>query len=54
MERKKTSPRNEVRGLSIMSGGDGGRSKSDYEVVCMISERMGLLKEYTEGRSVEE
>ncbi len=31
-----------------------GESKTDYEVVCMIAERMGLLKEYTEGKSVEE
>jgi anaerobic selenocysteine-containing dehydrogenase len=31
-----------------------GESKSDYEVVCMIAERMGLLKEYTSNRSQEE
>ena len=31
-----------------------GESKTDYEVVCMIAERMGLLKEYTGGRSVQE
>ena len=31
-----------------------GESKSDYEIVCMIAERFGLLKEYTEGRSIED
>ena len=31
-----------------------GESKSDYEIVCMIAEKMGLLKEYTEGKSIEE
>jgi len=31
-----------------------GESKSDYEVTCMIAEKLGLLKEYTEGRSLEE
>ena len=31
-----------------------GESKSDYEIVCMIAERLGLLNEYTEGRSVED
>jgi molybdopterin guanine dinucleotide-containing S/N-oxide reductase-like protein len=31
-----------------------GESRSDYEIVCMIAERLGLLKEYTEGRSVED
>ncbi len=31
-----------------------GESKSDYEIVCMIAERFGLLEEYTEGKSVEE
>jgi len=29
-------------------------SKSDYEITCMIAERMGVLKEYTDGRSVED
>ena len=29
-----------------------GESKSDYEIVCMVAERLGLLEEYTEGRSV--
>ncbi|MFC1868556.1 molybdopterin-dependent oxidoreductase [Thermodesulfobacteriota bacterium] len=31
-----------------------GESRSDYEIVCMIAERMGLLEEYTGGRSNEE
>ncbi len=31
-----------------------GESKSDWEIVCMIAERLGLLEEYTEGKSVEE
>jgi molybdopterin guanine dinucleotide-containing S/N-oxide reductase-like protein len=31
-----------------------GESKSDYEAVCMIAEKMGLLKEYTGGKTVEE
>jgi trimethylamine-N-oxide reductase (cytochrome c) len=31
-----------------------GESKSDYEIVCMIAERLGLLEEYTGGKSVEE
>ncbi len=31
-----------------------GESKSDYEAVCAIAEKMGLLKEYTEGKSIEE
>ncbi len=31
-----------------------GESKSDYEIVCMIAEKMGLLQEYTGGKSVEE
>ncbi len=31
-----------------------GESKSDYQIVCMIAERFGLLKEYTGGKSVEE
>jgi molybdopterin guanine dinucleotide-containing S/N-oxide reductase-like protein len=31
-----------------------GESKTDYEVVCMIAERLGLLKEYTRGRSVDD
>ena len=31
-----------------------GESKSDYEIVCAIAERFGLLEEYTGGKSVEE
>ncbi|MFC1868524.1 molybdopterin-dependent oxidoreductase [Thermodesulfobacteriota bacterium] len=31
-----------------------GESKSDYEIVCMIAERMGLLDKVTEGRTPEE
>jgi molybdopterin guanine dinucleotide-containing S/N-oxide reductase-like protein len=31
-----------------------GESKSDYEIVCMVAERLGLLEEYTEGRSIPE
>ncbi len=31
-----------------------GEAKSDYEIVCMIAERFGLLEEYTEGKSIEE
>ncbi len=31
-----------------------GESKSDYEAVCAIAEKMGLLKEYTGGKSVQE
>jgi len=31
-----------------------GESKSDYEIVCMIAERFGLLEEYTEGKSIED
>jgi anaerobic selenocysteine-containing dehydrogenase len=31
-----------------------GESKSDYEIVCMIAEKFGLLEEYTEGKTVEE
>lgn len=29
-----------------------GESKSDYEVVCTIAEKLGLLEEYTGGKSV--
>ena len=31
-----------------------GESKSDYEIVCMVAERLGLLEEYTEGRTIAE
>jgi trimethylamine-N-oxide reductase (cytochrome c) len=31
-----------------------GESKSDYEIVCMIAEKLGLLKEYSQGKSISE
>ena len=31
-----------------------GESKSDYEVVCAIAEKLGLREEYTGGKSIEE
>jgi molybdopterin guanine dinucleotide-containing S/N-oxide reductase-like protein len=31
-----------------------GESKSDYEIVCLIAERFGLLEKYTGGKSVGE
>jgi anaerobic selenocysteine-containing dehydrogenase len=31
-----------------------GESKSDYDVVCMIAEKLGLLEEYTGGKTVDE
>ncbi len=31
-----------------------GESKSDYEIVCAIAERFGLLEEYTDGESVQD
>jgi anaerobic selenocysteine-containing dehydrogenase len=31
-----------------------GESKSDYEAVCMIAEKLGLLEKYTGGKSAEE
>jgi molybdopterin guanine dinucleotide-containing S/N-oxide reductase-like protein len=31
-----------------------GESKSDYEIVCAIAERLGVLEEYTGGKSVDE
>lgn len=31
-----------------------GESKSDYEIVCMIAEKLGLLEEYTHGMTVPE
>jgi anaerobic selenocysteine-containing dehydrogenase len=31
-----------------------GEARSDYEIVCMIAERMGLLDKVTEGKSVDE
>jgi trimethylamine-N-oxide reductase (cytochrome c) len=31
-----------------------GESFSDYEIVCMIAERLGLLQEYTDGMTIPE
>ncbi len=31
-----------------------GESKSDYEIVCAIADKLGLLEKYTEGRSVKD
>ena len=31
-----------------------GESKSDYEIVCMIAERFGLLDKVTEGKSIDD
>jgi trimethylamine-N-oxide reductase (cytochrome c) len=31
-----------------------GESRSDYEIVCMIAEKLGFLEEYTGGKTVEE
>jgi molybdopterin guanine dinucleotide-containing S/N-oxide reductase-like protein len=31
-----------------------GESRSDYEVVCLIAEKLGLLDKYTENKSVQE
>ncbi len=31
-----------------------GESMSDYRIVCKIAERLGLLKEYTDGKTVED
>ncbi|MBN1190106.1 MAG: molybdopterin-dependent oxidoreductase [Dehalococcoidales bacterium] len=31
-----------------------GESHSDYEIVCMIAEKLGLLEQYTAGKSIEE
>ena len=31
-----------------------GESKSDYEIVCMIADRLGLLSEYTSDLSIED
>ena len=30
-----------------------GESKSDYEIVCAVAEKLGLLEEYTEGKTVD-
>ena len=34
--------------------GHRGESKSDYEVVCAIAEKLGILEEYTGGKSVDD
>ncbi len=31
-----------------------GESRSDYEAVCAIAEKLGLLEEYTQGKSVQD
>jgi len=31
-----------------------GEAKSDYEAVCAVAEKLGLLEEYTEGKSVDD
>ncbi len=31
-----------------------GESKSDYEISCLVAERLGLLAEYTDGNSVQD
>jgi len=31
-----------------------GESKSDYEIVCMIAQRLGLGEAYTEGKTIEQ
>ncbi|MBW1799922.1 MAG: molybdopterin-dependent oxidoreductase [Deltaproteobacteria bacterium] len=31
-----------------------GESKSNYEIVCMIADRLGLLDQYTEGKGIED
>lgn len=31
-----------------------GESKSDYEIACMVADKLGLLEEYTMGKSVEQ
>lgn len=31
-----------------------GESKTDYEIACMLAERLGLLEEYTGGKSIPE
>ena len=31
-----------------------GEAKSDYEIACMIAEKLGLLEKYTGGKSIED
>ena len=42
----------------VMGGGKCieplGESKSDYEIVCMIAEKFGLLEKYTGGKTIDE
>ncbi|OGO32535.1 MAG: dehydrogenase [Chloroflexi bacterium RBG_16_56_11] len=45
--------------FATVMGGDKciwpmGESKSDYEIVCLIAEKLGLLGKYTGGKTVEE
>lgn len=43
---------------AIMSGGQCieplGESKSTYEIACMVAEKLGLLEQYTDGKTVED
>ncbi len=43
---------------TVMDGGkcieSVGESKSDYEIVCLIAAKLGLLEKYTGGKSAEE
>ena len=43
---------------TIMSGGQCieplGESRSTYEIACMVSEKLGLLDEYTDGKTVDD
>jgi trimethylamine-N-oxide reductase (cytochrome c) len=43
---------------TVMQGGKCiepvGESKSDYEAVCLIAEKLGLLQKYTGGKTVDE
>jgi anaerobic selenocysteine-containing dehydrogenase len=43
---------------TVMRGGKCiepiGESKSDYEIVCLIAEKFGLLEKYTGGKTVDE
>lgn len=31
-----------------------GESKSDYEIACLVAEKLGVLEDYTEGKTIEE
>jgi anaerobic selenocysteine-containing dehydrogenase len=43
---------------TIMSGGQCieplGESKSTYEIACMVSEKLGMLDDYTDGKTVDD